>query len=86
MKDKKLKLKAWVHEPTPERIEMLRERFGDDECRVQFVLWSDGVHLDVAGIWSKDGEPAFRPAACAWEAWKAAWALKTPNDSLNGGA
>ena len=79
MKDKTLKTKAWANAPHPARVAMLRERFGDDECRVQFVLWADNMHLDVAGIYSKDGEPVFRPAVCAWEAWKAAWALKTPN-------
>lgn len=75
MKDKKLKTKAWAKAPHRERVAMLRERFGDDECRVQFVLWADNMHLDVSGIWNKDGEPVFRPAVCAWEAWKAAWEL-----------
>ena len=85
MKDKKLKTKTWAHAPSPERVKMLRERFEGDERKVQFVLWADNMHLDVAGIYSKDGGPVFRPAVCAWEAWKAAWALKTPNGLLNGG-
>lgn len=85
MRDKNLKPKAWASkDPHPERIAFLRERFGDDECRVQFVLWSDGMHLDVSGIWEKDGAPVFRPAACAWAAWQAAWALKTHNAKVSG--
>jgi hypothetical protein len=83
MKDKKLKAKAWAHAPHPERVAKLREDFGGNECKVQFVLWADNMHLDVAGIYSKDGEPVFRPAVCAWEAWKAAWVLKTPNAAAN---
>lgn len=85
MKDKtlKAKAKAAAHAPHPGRIAMLRERFCDDECKVQFVLWAENFHIDLAGIWSKDGEPFFRPAVCAWEAWKAAWALKTPNACAN---
>ena len=76
MKDKNLKAKA--HAPHPERVDMLREEFGSNECKVQFVLWADNMDLDLAGIYSTDGEPFFRSAICAWEAWKAAWALNPP--------
>ena len=66
----------------PERVEFLRERF-KDECRVQFVVWAEGTSLDATGMWN-GGEPVFRPAICAWEAWKAAWSLLSSNAKLSG--
>lgn len=74
MKDKALKFKT----PAPLSaggVQYLREKCDGDECKLQFVLWSRGTWLDIAGIY-QDG-PVFRPAACAWEAWKAAWALRS---------
>jgi len=64
-------LKYKKREPNPAREEYLRELFHQNECKLQFVLWSDWNSLDVSGIY--EGEPVFRPAICAWEAWKAAW-------------
>lgn len=78
MKDKSLRVKRHVKEPDLARIERLRKLFEGNECKLQFVLWADGVHLDLCGIWGKDTEPFFRPAICAWEGWKAAWSLKMP--------
>lgn len=55
---------------SPERAEQIR-RYVNDECKAAFIIWAEGTSLDVGGI--LDGEPVFRPAICAWEAWKAAW-------------
>lgn len=60
--------------PTPERLKVLRRCSRGDECKFQFMVWAEGTSLDVAGI--HGGEPVFRPAICAWEAWKAAWEIR----------
>lgn len=73
MKDHSFKYKSGV-KVTDEYIAHLREKHGGDECKVQFIIWARGTWLDVAGIHT--GEPVFRPAICAWEAWKSAWALR----------
>jgi hypothetical protein len=44
--------------------------------------WARTTTLDTCGM--HDGEPIFRPAICAWEAWKAAWNLTMPNVELRG--
>lgn len=76
MKDKSFKYKPNTPATaTTGHADRLRERLNGDECKVQFILWARGTWLDVAGIY--DGEPVFRPAICAWEAWKAAWALRS---------
>jgi hypothetical protein len=75
VKDKSVKFKK-TRAHSDAYVEHLRGRVGGDECKVQFILWADGTWLDVAGI--HKGEPVFRPAICAWEAWKAAWSLRNP--------
>lgn len=71
MRDKALKKK--VAQLSEKRLEKLRELTDGDECKFQFIVWAEGTRLDVSGILK--GEPIFRPAVCAWEAWKGAWAL-----------
>lgn len=68
---------------TDERIVELRKRM-KDECRVQFVVWAESTSLDIFGIYN--GEPVFRPAICAWEAWKAAWSILSSNLKAYGSA
>lgn len=75
MKDKSFKYKKGAS-LTDGYITHLRQQLGGDECKVQFILWANKTWLDVAGIHT--GDPVFRPALCAWEAWKAAWALRKP--------
>lgn len=70
LRDKTLKFKK-ARKADPERCERLREMVGGDECKLQFILWAEGTSLDIGGI--HHGEPVFRPAICAWEAWKAAF-------------
>ena len=78
MKNKSLKFKTT---PVRERrVEQLRACAEGDECKFQFMLWAEGTSLDVSGI--HDGDPVFRPAICAWEAWKAAWSLLSDNDQV----
>ena len=72
MKDKSFKYKKGAS-VTDAYIANLRQRHSGDECKVQFIIWANKTWLDVAGI--HNSEPVFRPAICAWEAWKAAWAL-----------
>ena len=72
MRDKTLKSKN--AKATPSSVEHWIERI-DDECKAQFIRWATGKHIDISGIYR--GEPVFRPAICEWEAWKAAWALKS---------
>jgi len=78
MRDKTLKFKQKKPVMTdPERVENLRKMVDGDECKLQFILWAEGTSLDISGI--HYGEPVFRPAICAWEAWKGAWNLLRPN-------
>ena len=74
MKDKAVKFKK-PEQPAPEYIANLRDWCGGDECKVQFILWANTTYLDIAGM-RQGGEPVFRPAICAWEGWKAAWAMR----------
>lgn len=78
MRDKKLKFRR---KPIAEdRIAVLRRGSNGDECKFQFMLWADGTSLDISGI--RSGEPVFRPAICAWEAWKGAWALMSSDPDM----
>jgi hypothetical protein len=65
----------YVNPVTQERREIFTKHLGQDECRLQFKLWADGTRLNVSGFWL-DSDPIYRPAICAWEAWKAAWELR----------
>jgi hypothetical protein len=76
-KDLKYKKKA----VTDETVQAIRDHF-QDECKAQFFIWAESTSLDTGGIWN--GEPVFRPAICAWEAWQAAWRLLSSNAELTG--
>ena len=81
MKDKKLRFKKpKSEEEKRERIAILMN-IGCDECRASFITWAKGdTWLDICGMFPyPTGEPVFRPAICAWEAWKAAWVAKSSN-------
>ncbi|GAB3358915.1 MULTISPECIES: hypothetical protein [Giesbergeria] len=78
MSDKKLKF--WKKPITEDRVAVLRRGSNGDECKFQFMLWADGTSLDISGI--HGGEPVFRPAICAWEAWKGVWALMSSGPDM----
>lgn len=79
--DKSLKMSN--RKPSEKFLEVARQQTNGDECKLQFVIWAYGTHLDIAGIYT--GEPLFRPAACAWAAWQGAWKLLrgTPSDTTS---
>jgi len=68
LKDRKRPIVGWEDS-------VLIERHG--ECKGMFLIWAHTKHLDTAGMYHVGGEPIFRPAICAWEAWKAAWELRS---------
>lgn len=74
MKDNSFKYKT-PKEISPELLDYFEKQAKGDECKLQFLLWARGTWLEVH--FGKDDAPVFRPAACAWEAWKAAWSLKS---------
>lgn len=78
MKDKSLKIKKRFNEAVAhrhERLDWIRNLHGMDDCRFKFIVWAEKhTHLDLCGMYGGDLEPVFRPAVCAWEGWKAAWA------------
>lgn len=73
MKDHSFKYKK-NKEISPARLEWITKHSGGDECKLQFLLWAEGTWLEV--YFNEDGTPCYRPAICAWEAWKAAWSLR----------
>jgi hypothetical protein len=62
--------------PDERHEKFLLDRHG--ECKGRFMIWARTTTLDTCGM--HEGEPVFRPAICAWEAWKAAWNLTMPNE------
>jgi len=72
MRDKSLKFKRPT-ESADVRRKLLR-KYIKDACKVEFIVWAENTSLDILGI--HGGEPVFRPAICAWEAWKACWSAR----------
>jgi len=82
MKERTKALKFKKKPVTDDRIAYLRRNL-KDECKVQFMAWAESTSLDTSGIFN--GEPVFRPAICAWEAWQAAWRILGSNAKVSGG-